>query len=148
MDKFIKRGSVLDETIKNTTLPMPVTCKKCGYELPDDKPNKGEFVNQLTCLDLNRNSRKITGVPSTFMEKVTKDKKETCEGSSSSGYTLKPNFKFYEWHVFCEPCYVEMCRLQDMSRKVNHLRPDGKAQALSIQQALIKLRSHQNMRSQ
>lgn len=104
------------------TTPIPTTCDKCGFELPDDAvTNRGYFVNQITCRDSTRNNKAFTGVPSTFLKSKDINHKYKTEGDSATGYVLRENYDFVSWHTWCEPCYSEMVRKQALSKKYNQL---------------------------
>lgn len=142
--KFSKSNTDQIQQTLNLTHPMPVTCKCCGFELPEDaEKNSGYFVNFLSCRDKNRENKIITGVPSMFMDL---DAHGNIKGSSSSGYHLKENFTYVRWVVLCIRCHANKSRNQAMHLKTNNLETTGQAPALSIESALKKLRSLQNMR--
>lgn len=136
------------ETFVKKTMPLPVTCESCGFELPNDADrNVNYFVSYLSCRDMNRNNKIFTGQPAIFLEKNVKDKSEKVTGDSAGGYHLKENYSFAHWTVWCCRCHSNKTKLQDMSRKTNNLKATGKTEALSIEGALKKLRGLQNMKS-
>jgi len=147
MENF-KKKSETESTFIKKTLPMPVTCDSCGFELPEDaEKNFGYFVNYLQCKDLNRNNKIITGVPSQFLKRIEKGKGEgKIAGDSASGYHLKDNYNFVRWIVWCEVCHGKKSKLQGMQRKTNNMKPTGKTEALSIKSAIDKLNKLQNMK--
>lgn len=138
MNKFSKKDNYKDQLVRKT-LPMPVTCDCCGFELPDyaDK-NEGFFVTQMTCSDMNRNNKKITSSPSIFLKIGRIGNTDKILGDSAGGYHLKDNFTFIRWVVWCIRCQTNKSRLQDMTTKTNHMKPDGKNKA-TINDAVKKL---------
>lgn len=130
------------------TTPVPTTCDKCGFELPDDAvTNRGYFVNQITCRDSARNNKAFTGVPSTFLNRKEKDHKYQVEGDGATGFVLRENYDFVSWHTWCEPCYSEMLRKQALSKKYNQLDLDQvhtRETAMSMMRSLVR---SQNVRS-
>ena len=138
-----------DDSTERKTLPMPVTCDSCGFELPDDaEKNSGYFVNFLICRDMNRQNKPITGAPSLFLKRIEKGKGEgKIAGSSAGGYHLKDNYTFVRWVVWCVRCHSNKSKLQDMSIKTNNMLPTGENKSLSLEESLKKLTKNQNMKS-
>lgn len=131
------------ELSTHKTTPVPTTCAICGFELPEGVPNKGFFVNRMTCTDSLRNNKKITDTPSVFMEK---DKDLKVKGDSSEGYYLKSNYHEVRWIVWCEPCYAEKVRKQNLHKKSNQLSLDGDASAVNAIAMMKSLIRKQNMK--
>lgn len=116
MGKFARRAEQEKENL-NKTLPLPVTCQCCGFELPSDaEKNDKYFVNFLVCLDKNRNCKRVTGVPSQFLEV---DANGRIKGSSDDGYVLRKNYDFFEWVVWCVRCHSKKTMLADKTKKTN-----------------------------
>ena len=149
VNKFIKKqdGDGSDSLVRKT-LPMPVTCGSCGFELPEDaEKNTGFFVNFLICRDKNRSNKEIHGMPSLFLKHDNVHGLYRALGDSAGGYHLKDNYTFVKWVVFCVRCHSNKSRLDDMSRKTNNMIATGKTESLSIEGALKKLRTIQNMKN-
>ena len=136
------------EINEKRTLPMPVTCDSCGFELPEDADkNSGYFINYMTCRDLNRQNKPITGTPSQFLKRIEKGKGEgKISGSSAGGYVLRENFTFVRWIVWCIDCHGKSSKLQDMTRKTNNMIPTGNNPSLSITESIKKLNNLQSMK--
>ncbi len=139
MSKFKKSYSP-EETLVKKTLPMPVECCSCGYELPiDAESNSGFFVNMMICRDMNRQNKTITGTPGQFLKFGKVLNHEQVLGDSSTGYHLKDNYTFVKWVVWCVKCHSNKSRLANMQSKTNNMVPSGKQPGLSIETAIAKL---------
>lgn len=129
------------------TTPMPTTCNFCGFELPEDaERNFNYFVNFITCRDINRGNKAITGAPSLFLkidENKQSDRRGKIAGSSAQGYILKDNYAFVNWTVFCVRCHSNRLMKDDMSRKTNHMIPDIPEHASTLNSTLNKLKELQ-----
>ena len=141
MGKF-KDPKGFEESISNLTGAVPADCSSCGHEFADDAKNENRGqVNCLSCRDLNRGGKIITGTPSRFLKEGKVNNHERPLGNPSSGYQLKDNFEFERWIIWCGRCHTNKTKLSGMHRKSNHMKSDGVVtKALSIEQSLNKLK--------